>query len=380
MIEYVEVREKATRKVIGNIDTAKSIIWEATYRGTGTFEIYVALTAEIFDLLQAGNYITRPDRDECGIVEHVEVSHDPDDGLMIIASGRFAKAILGRRIVYTATLMGEGYQYWWSVKSATLRGNVETAVRKLIYDNAVGAVNENRNIPEIYWTEADVTGLSEVIVTQSSSGETVTADKQVTYSNLLDYSEGVLEEYGLGSKVWLDRDRLQFRYKIYKGADRSNGNAEGNPPLIFSEDFDNLLETHYTLDTSAYRSTALIGGEGEGEERKCAFAYEWIKGLDRYEVFVDASILTQEELTIENYRKQLEAQGQQTVAAAQQVETFDGTLDLTNSGLRYGVDYNLGDIITVEDKAIGKYIDARILSVTEVQDDDGYTVDVQYGI
>lgn len=387
MIEYVEIRDKDTRQVIGIIDTAKSIIWQTQYYSVGTFEIYVAASPENLALLKEDNYVTRIDRDDCGIIENIETTNNPQDGLMIVASGRFCKSILDRRIVYEATLQGTGMNYFWSCNAAVLRGNVETAVRSLVEKNAVNSTDPNRNIPEIYWTAADVTGLTEKIVIDADADTEESAEKQVTYKNLLDYTDGVLEEYGLGAKMWLDRNRLQFRYRVFKGVDRSRDNISGNQPLIFSQDFDNLTSSNYKLDKSTLKTTALIGGEGEGTERKCAFSYAWITGLDRRETFVDASSISstykegeeEKSYTVEEYRKMLEAQGRQVIAAAQKIETFDGELDLTNSELSFGEDYALGDIITIEDNAIGKYINARILSVAEVQDDDGYKIDIEYG-
>lgn len=387
MIEYVEIRDKDTRKVIGLIDTAKSIIWKSKYYGVGTFEIYVAASEENLALLKEDNYVTRIDRDDCGIIEKIEIDNNPQDGLMIVASGRFCKSILDRRIVYEATLQGTDMNYYWSCNASILSGNVETAVRSLIEKNAVNATDPNRNIPEIYWTATDVTGLTETIVIDADSDTEESAEKQVTYKNLQEYTDSVLEEYSLGAKMWLDRDLLKFRYKVFKGVDRSRDNTSGNQPLIFSQDFDNLNSSSYTLDKSAYKTTALIGGEGEGTERKCAFSYAWITGIDRRETFIDASSISstykegeaEKTYTIEEYRKMLEAQGRQSIAATQQIETFDGELDLTNSELAFGEDYALGDIITIEDNAIGKYINARILSITEVQDDDGYKIDAEYG-
>ena len=387
MIEHIEIRDKTTRDVIGIVDTAKSVIWKSVYYGVGEFEIYVEASAENVALLSTDNYVTRIDRDECGVIEAVEIANNPQDGLMIVARGRFVKSILDRRIVYAATLIGTGMNYYWSCNSAILRGNVETAVRSLIEKNAVNATDPNRNIPEIYWTAADVTGLPETIVIDAAADTEESAEKQVTYKDLQAYTDSVLEEYWLGAKMWLDRDLLKFRYKVFKGVDRSRDNTAGNQPLIFSQDFDNLNSSSYTLDKSAYKTTALIGGEGEGTERKCAFSYAWIAGLDRRETFVDASSISstykdgeeEKSYSIEAYRKMLEAQGRQAIAAVQKVETFDGELDLTNSELAFGEDYNLGDIITIEDNSIGKYINARILSVTEVQDDDGYKIDIEYG-
>lgn len=395
MIEYVEVRDKATRDVIGIIDTAQSIIWKSVYYGVGDFEIYVAATPENVAMLSLGNYITRDGNGECGIIERVQITENSEDGKMIVASGRFLKSILDRRIVFSAVFSGTGTNYIWFCDASVLSGNVETAVRKVIYDNAVNCVNSTRaelgayrNIPEIYWTDDDVTGISDTIVTEDDEGEQTDAEKQVTYKNLLEYTDSVLQEYECGAIMWLDRELLKFRYRVYKGVDRSRDSAD-NEPIIFSKEFDNLISSDYAQETTAQKTTALIGGEGEGSDRKCAFSSAWVQGLERRETFVDASTIsitykdsagTEHTYTLEEYRKQLEAQGRQTLAGLQLVETFSGEIDLTNSNLVFGIDYNVGDVITIEDKDIGKYINARILAVTEVQDDDGYKIDIEYGI
>lgn len=379
MIDYLEIRDKDSKEVIGIIDAAKSVIWKSVYYGVGEFEIYVSADLASVDILNVDNYITRSDNEECGIIERIELTNDSIDGKMIIASGRFLKSILDRRIVYSATLSGVGNNYIWHCTSSTLRGNVEAAVRGLIFNNAVEAGDINRNIYEIYWTDEDITGLPDVIVTDTASGGEESAEKQVTYKNLLEYTDNVLKEYSCGAKMWLDDELLRFRYKIYKGIDRSR-DSRTEQPLIFSQDFDNLSSSSYVKDKVGYKTTALIGGEGEGTERKCAFAYSWISGLKRREIFIDASGLSQEKLEMQEYRKQLEAQGRQAVLGLQLIETFNGEIDLTNSFYIYGEDYNLGDLITIEDKDLGKYINARILAVTEIQDDDGYKIDIEYGV
>lgn len=379
MIDYVEIRDKNTRELMGIIDTASSVIWGSSFYGVGQFEIYVSATFDAVSMLSIDNYVTRPNNFEVGVIERIEITDSDADGMMITASGRFVKSILDRRIVYKATLTGSGYNYIWSCESSILSGNLENAVRGLIYDNAINALDTNRNISCIYWTDDDLSNISDIIVTQESSGTETAAEKQVTYKNLLEYTDNLLQEYSCGAKMWLDLENLKFRYKIYKGVDRSRGGGSDNP-IIFSKEFDNLVSSEYTFDTSTSKTTALIGGEGEGTARKCAFSYAWISDLSRRETFVDASSLTQEDQTMQDYRKQLETQGQQNIAMLKSVETFSGEIDLTNTTLQYGVDYNLGDLITIEDKSIGITMTTRILKVTEVQDDGGYKIDIEYGI
>ena len=139
MIDYLEIRDKSSREVIGIVDAAKSVIWKSVYYGVGEFEIYVSAELSSIDILAEDNYVTRPDNSECGIIERIEITNDRIDGKMIVASGRFIKSILDRRIVYSATLSGVGNNYIWHCTSSTLRGNVEAAVRGLIFNNAVEA-------------------------------------------------------------------------------------------------------------------------------------------------------------------------------------------------------------------------------------------------
>ena len=53
-------------------------------------------------------------------------------------------------------------------------------------------------------------------------------------------------------------------------------------------------------------------------------------------------------------------------------------LDATNGNYIYGRDFALGDIVTVENKGIGKYANVRIREALECQDENGYTVEVKY--
>lgn len=68
MIDYVEIRSGISRKLIGIVDTAKSLIWETVYYGVGSFEIYVEATEKNIELLSVGNLVTRIDDVNCGII------------------------------------------------------------------------------------------------------------------------------------------------------------------------------------------------------------------------------------------------------------------------------------------------------------------------
>ena len=375
MIEYVEARSASTREIIGIIDNAKSIIWHDVYYGVGDFEIYAPCNQETVDALAVGNYVTRYNSRNVGIIEKLDVTYSPQDGRMIVASGRFAKSIIDRRLIFK---MSEH-----TVSPTVLRGNVEDAVRALVSDNAINcSFDSGRNIAEI------VLGADAGITKRIIDNDGYAADKQVTYKELLSYSDGLLEEYELGAYCALDNN-LKLAYTVFEGVDRSVDNTAGNQPVIFSQDFDNLLSSEYQYDNTTFKNAALIGGEGEGEARFCSIVKDSaVTGSKRREVWVDSQSITkkykdasgtEQTFTDDEYDKQLKTAGTQKLAEFATVETFGGEIDITNCSFKYGVDFALGDKVTVQDTGIGLYINTRIVEITEVQDDNGYSIEATFG-
>ena len=372
-IEYVEIRDES-RNIVGIIDTAQSIIWHSVYNGVGDFEIYAQATEKHIGLLVAGNYVTRLNDAEIGIIEHIAVSFNVQSGRMITATGRFAKSILDRRHIYN--LDGN------TNKATVFSGNVEAAARKLVYDNAIGCLFDSmRNIPILEL--GALANLPEVIVDDNGNA----ASKQVSYANLLTYTDSLLDEYKQAAMIILDEDSKQLQYIVYKGADRSTDNTDGNAPIIFSQDFDNLNESEYTYDTAQEKTAALIGGEGEGLGRFYSLVAGAEIGLARRETWVDASAVSKkykdeqgEEKTYSDaeYKQMLDTLAKQELAPLVKIETFSGSIDITEGQFILNQDFALGDIVTVQDNFLGKYINARVYETLETQDENGYTVEAVY--
>lgn len=371
MIEYVEIRNENTQS-IGIIDNATSIIWHSVFFGVGDFEIYAAATPQILNLLLSGHYVTRPNNREVGIIEKIEIQNDIEGARMIVASGRFAKSMLDRRLIYK--LNG-------STNTPTiLSGNVESAVRSVVTANAIACPFDSRRNIDIL-ALGDVAGITQQIIDINGNP----AQKQVSYENLLTYTDALLEEYGISATCVLQNNTLA--YVLYAGADRSKDNTSGNVPIVFSQEFDNLISSNYSADTTNAKNTALIGGAGEGVERYYSIIETPAEGLQRREMWIDASSIsrtykddteTEQTYTDEDYKIMLDAHGQQIIAPLGTVEAFAGVIDATNGNYVYGRDFALGDIVTVQDQELNKYINVRIREATEVQDENGYSVELIY--
>lgn len=371
MIEYVEVRG-SDANVIGIVDVASSIIWHSVYFGVGDFVITAPATPVLVSLLKAGRYITRPDNEDVGVIESINVTEDIEQGAIITASGRFVKSMLDRRLIYN--LSGK------SNKATILRGNVETAVREVVKNNAIECpFDSKRNIAML--ALGTLSNIPLKIVDENGNA----AEKQVSYENLLTYTDGVLAEYGLSAKCILQNGK--FLYTVYNGTDRSTGNTGGNMPIVFSKEFDNLSASEYAYDETTEKNVALIGGEGEGIDRFYSLIGGGATGLNRREVFIDASSISKkykDESDVEQtytdavYKTMLDAKGKQDIAPLVKTETFNGVIDVSNGNYIYGRDFTLGDIVTVQDNKLNIYINVRIREALEYQDVNGYAVEVTY--
>ena len=373
-IEYIEILD-TTKTPIGIIDTAKSVIWHNVYFGCGDFEIYCQATEAHLSLLKIGNYVTRNGTNDVGIIESINVTFELKDGYMIVASGRFAKSILDRRLIYK--LSGN------TNTPTILSGKVEVAARRLVLDNAIScSFDSRRNIPN--FALGALKNFAKIIVDENGNA----AQKQVSYQNLLEYTDKLLHEYGYGAKVTINDSNKNFLYTVYTGTDRSNDNTGGYEPVIFSIEYDNLNSSDYLYNETPLKNAALIGGEGEGLERFYSLLTGGKTGLQLREIFVDASAINktykddndqEQTYTTAEYTALLKQQGQQALLQKIIEEKFDGDINVNFGLWQLDRDYFIGDIITIQDNLIGIYINTRITETTEVQDDNGYSVDVVFG-
>ena len=432
MIDYLIIRD--WENAVAIVDDATSIIWNPLYYDVGEFEIYLPFEAKLNDYLVCGNFVTRPDTDDVGIIEHVEIDRENDSKM--ICAGRFAKAQLERRVIA---------QVSDSARSPiVISGNVETAVRSLVYP-----YTSNPDDPR-YLPHLELGNSSFLTATMPTT--------EVGPENLLKYTDELLRQYGYGAKVILE-DGV-YKYVVYAGCSKN---------VIFSPEFDNLPSASYVEDEAGWSTTAYISGDGDEPKIYAVYGNE-LGGPNRREIYVDGSSIHRNlkvsDLAVEypygtwsgivfksngqniarlvvdkekeyktadlqeafptgtvtsgafkvngvvygrliygetdkwtltdlGYKAYLEAEGTFEdsectlekaiyISRLQQLgkesltpmtKSFTGEIDV-NGQWKYGADFSLGDLVTVAD--LGQYVTCRIIGVAERQDENGYNVSVAY--
>ena len=344
----------------GTIDTYDSIIWRPAYYDIGDFELYIAATPQAVALLQKNKYLVRScdayvnngvtTYKKVMIIKNIQLTTDVENGDYLTVTGKELKFILHQRIVWQQT---------------NLSGTVEAGIRKLINENVISPTMNLRKISNF--------------ILGPDSGVSNKISKQLTGNYLDEAIVDICKTYECGWDIYIEGGNYVFT--LYKGVNRSYTQSE-RPYVVFSDKFDNILNSTYELNSEQYANTFLIGGEGEGTERIYAVLDIAAEGIERYEAYIDARDVSQNkdsenEISLSEYMTLLSERGTEKAKELSITEGFSGeVLDMT---FTYGEDYYLGDTVTIIN-SYGISKNVMVLSVIESGDSNGMSLIPQFNI
>ena len=318
-------------------DSFSSLLWDIEYYKCGEFEVYIAASPRNIETFQTGRIIGRDDdKEHFGLIESVELETDSEDGDYLIVKGRFLMCLLERRIIYPTL-------------NFTSQTSYGTIVQKAVENNAL--ISGNRLIPGLKLGEIQGTCWSQ------------TTKLQVSYENLMEWVYTICEKIGGTANIRLSKtnnEQYKMIFELSQGTDRSIL-QEINPHIIFSDRYNNLLSFTYFTDTSVKKNYAYVLGKGEGEKRKRTIYFEGSEpsSLDRYEVYVDAKDISDEEqvdnetrpLSDVEYSELLKEKGKQNLVPI--TMKSESQIAVQSTQFQYGVEYFVGDFVTVEHHRFG---------------------------
>lgn len=440
MIDYVEIRNSSL-ELMGLIDTAKSVIWETQYYGAGEFEIYTEATPQAISMLQVGNFITRVENEGVGIIEAVEIVLVGGDGRMITASGRLAKSILDRRLItYVNGSKGAATIFSGNVEQRA-RGLVQDNAIACYKDKQRAIPYTQRNIsllqlgalaglPAVseqrqancenlltYTDEflqqygygakliragnklaytvysgtdrsiGNTAGNEPVIFSEdfdNLTGSNYALDEtgRKTFALIGGEGEGIERFYTERNASLSDLDRREVFVDSSTARELYEDKFTGNGVEVIDEydDEGNVAKKHVEgtrTFTLSHVATALRSVKVDGKD--AVWTFNASTGVVTFSVAPLAGLEIIVQYVDDNeYREQLSQEGAQELATLIAAESFAGSIDLANSTFEFGVDFEIGDIVTVQDNGINKYINVRVIAAAEVQDDDGYQVNIEF--
>lgn len=250
----------------------------------------------------------------------------------------------------------------------TFRGNVEEVIRNFVNTNVITPTNINRKIDNL--------------ILGNLSG--ITETTEVSYSNK-DLDESLWEicvKFDIAYEIYADILNKRFEFIVWRGTDRSTEQTIRDA-VIFAKEFDNVLSQNYTDDKSDYRNTVIIAGEGEGTARTYLVVGNENKGRNRREMFVDARDLQSSEadqtkMSQSAYEALLIERAKNKQAEYDHVQSFETEI-VYNSQFKFGIDYFMGDLITIRNDEINVALHTRIVTAKEKHSKKSYELSTEFG-
>ncbi len=339
---------------LGFIGNFSYLLWRKKYGPGSEAELHVDVTTKNIELLRKGNIIYRQDDNEAMYIYYRQFDDSSGVDQLVIKCFSLTRWT-DRRILW---------------KQYDFNATPEKIMRQSIIDNMISPADPTRKIPQVQ------------LAVLKNIGQPI--QQQISYKQVNEVCENLCTTHDIGMRCLFDGQTL--KYDFYEGADRTI-NQSINPRIILSKSRSNLLKRKYEDADNDLKTTALIGGAGEGTDRKMATICTAFTGLNRREIFIDAREISDtrdsngEQIPISagEYNSLLVAKGEEKKAEYTEFIGFDCELDVTKENTKYNEDFFLGDLITIKDDELGILMNSRVMQADEVFQQDGKSIYVTVG-
>lgn len=353
------------------IDNFLSIIWTERYYGDSEVELVVPASYDMINKLQVGVFLGIDDSDEIMIIESMDIS----DG-KIKLTGIALLPWFNNRFIRTTSNHEDRY---WYLSDSPPGFTLWTILYYMCHSDSPYLVPGSNIIgipnPEFL----AIPGLTVLDIDMSGDNIKVA----VPYGPVYDAMKEIAITYQIGMQIKLDYSDEEIYYigfRAYRGIDRTSY-QNINPIIQFSPEMDSFtnikeLQSIAALKTNVYAfAPGLKSAEGDPPLTTLA-GVSALSGVQYTEFDLRALMIFADDLTTDqvgssqdNVIDILNSRAHDALTTNHFVKAVDGEI-VPESQFKYGVDYDLGDIIEVQGNS-GIVQTARITEYIRSQDASG---------
>lgn len=351
MICYVYNPEPVT--LLGVVDKISDQFFENAYAGAGKFSFWCPLKYRA--ILVEDNIVWFGDT-KAGIIESASSAKSSNGDKQLKVTGHTAEIYLDHRTIYP-TFIRSGY--------------AGAVVCDLVSENLIQPEDSSRAISTV-----------SLQPTSGNLGKRISY--QQTGGNLLNEASALCQANSLDFHLRFDPDSAGFVFEVFAVTNRSI-HQQIVSPVVVSSSLDDILSSSYFSSTENWKNFAYIAGEGTGSDRQYATleTVEQISSYRRRELFVDARDLQSKNgattISPEDYTNMLVQRGSEKLTKYNRIQQFEAVIRNNPKSYVYGVDYFLGDTITVIDEDLGVIVDAVVVKVTTSKAQGKEETEISFG-
>lgn len=317
------------------IDRFESCIWTDRYFSAGDFQLVMDSTSQASKFLPEGTRLAINNSKRVMTVENVEDKQDSEGRPLITFSGRSLEATELETRPARINLVGTEDEPNY-VMGPDTPGNI---MRTMFNEIMVNGTLSPLDVLPFYESGSLYPGNT---IAEPDQNVTLSFAPMSLYQAFTETAEA----YGLGFRIYRGPDTSKLYFNVYTGDDRT-ATQTTLPAVIFSPSLENLSNVSEFRSIETYKNVALVIAK---------FGAGWVyaddsaptaSGFERRVLTVDANdidIPAGPDLVAA-----IEQRGKEELSKHKAVRAVDGELPIT-SKYRYGVDYELGDIVEMRSK------------------------------
>lgn len=331
--------------LLGEIDNYESLDITRRFYKTGEFELKIKASKLHTDKLVKNNLILVGKYfNKVGIILHREFSYSQgkENTDLLIIKGYLLQGLTNRRLIIPN--VNESYM--------SFKGSQEYIIKSFVENNCINPANLNRKINKLVLAENKNRGNEDLW--------------RSSYENLGEKLKEIGEYSGLGWNILLDPKNKEFVFDVIESKDLTI-NQSTLPPVIFRSDFNNIITRQYTESIINSKNVVYSGTKEDGT--KIVLSAGDVTDFERIETFVDTNSDEVSEIT---------KSAQVALKDLEELKTFEIDVNSNNTFI-YEKDYDLGDIVTIQDRKLKVTMDSKIVEIKETYTPKTFKLKLTFG-
>lgn len=169
-------------------------------------------------------------------------------------------------------------------------------------------------------------------------------------------------------------------FEVWSGLDRTEENADGNNPIVFSTKYGNIKEPNILLDDTSYKNACLVVNEQTVNDTSTYTSraiFAPAEGDTEYSFLYEQSALNKNDFLSAEFLTALENEASN--ALTEYVKTINVEFDAMEGSYEYMKDFDLGDKCSIEIPEMGLSAQARLIGCYEVIKSGQWTMTMEFG-
>lgn len=334
----------ALLRQIDVVDEYISFIWTERWSSIGDFELVTIATPSNKYRFVPDTKLSITQSKRVMIVETVEETDDVENGSILKVKGRCLNSLIQKRVAARVSPITSLILNTWDTYGFSPMELLDLYFFSICYDGELstgdiipfvqlsGSLYPAENIPDPY-----------------PSGIEYSLKPKDLYAALRE----ICDAYDIGFRFYRDPNASKLYFEPTMGSDRTMAQTDF-PPVTFSQDMANLIDTTEFTDYSNYYNAVQVIYFYKDDLDNDVTISEFVKaaeldfsegGFDQKTKFLSVTQIPEDMLLVD-VPAYLIKLGQEELGRSRPVNLYDGEV-AKNSLYVYEVDYNLGDIVEV---------------------------------